>query len=112
MSGPRHPLDALEQALSDERQALLDNDVDNLLASNKAKLAALDGIERFELDGADAERVRELIAKNSANKVLLARRRREVTWSLRYLGMTGAGSTYRQDGTTKPETSLRYFGAG
>ncbi|TMN17015.1 flagellar protein FlgN, partial [Pseudoxanthomonas sp. X-1] len=72
------PLGALEQALQEERRALLDNDVMALLASTEAKVRALRQAEAHPPPAAAAARLDELRRLNQANGVLLARRRREV----------------------------------
>ena len=92
-----HPLDALESALQAERRALLEHDVDGLMRSTQAKLEALAAAERVARPD-DMARVGELHELNRANAVLLARRRREVSWALRQLGRSEASSAYDAKG--------------
>lgn len=107
-----HPLDALEQALQAERQALLEHDVDALLQSTQAKLAALREAERVA-GPQDHARISELHALNRANAVLLARRRREVAWTLRHLGRSEAGGTYDVSGfASVARAGGRWLGCG
>lgn len=92
------PLGALEQALQEERRALLDNDVMALLASTEAKVRALRQAEANPPPAAAAERLDDLRRLNQANGVLLARRRREVDWALRHLGRVESTGTYNAAG--------------
>ncbi|SEK52006.1 hypothetical protein SAMN05428989_0267 [Pseudoxanthomonas sp. GM95] len=92
------PLGALEQALQEERRALLDNDVLALLASTEAKVRALRQAEAAPPDHSAAERVNALRQLNQANGILLARRRREVDWALRHLGRVESTGTYNAAG--------------
>ena len=85
-AGIEPALEALEQALKAEREALLAHDVDALLASTDAKLTALRRAESLAADAGSAERLGQLRDFNQANGVLLARRRREVNWALRHPG--------------------------
>jgi hypothetical protein len=98
MNAQAHPLDALEDALNEERRALLDHDVDALLRSTQAKLDALRAAERAGATAGDAPRVLALSELNHANGALLARRRREVNWALRHLGRLDADATYDASG--------------
>lgn len=106
------PLDTLEGALQAERRALLEHDVDALLASTQAKLAALKRVERHALDASAVARVTELSELNRANSVLLARRRREVTWALRHLGRTEATGVYDAGGRAAARAQTRSLGVG
>ncbi len=92
------PLEALEHALLEERRALLEHDVDALLRSTEAKLVALRAAEAGGASAADAQRVLALSELNQANGALLARRRREVNWSLRHLGRIDADPVYDASG--------------
>lgn len=113
MSSPvDHPLEALEQALSAERQALLEHDVDALLSSTAAKLAALRRAEALPPEAGIVERVTVLSALNQANGVLLARRRREVGWALRHLGRLESTGVYDAGGQPGARPQARYLGAG
>jgi flagellar biosynthesis/type III secretory pathway chaperone len=103
-----HPLEALERALHEERRALLDHDVDALLSSTQAKLAALRQAEALSVAADDTERVLALSALNQANGALLARRRREVNWSLRHLGRLDADTVYDASGQSgaRPQSRI------
>ncbi|TBR09309.1 MAG: flagellar protein FlgN [Lysobacter sp.] len=105
-------LDALEQALQEERRALLDNDVEALLQSTQAKLVALRCAETLLPGQADAGRVTALGELNRANSVLLARRRREVGWALRHLGRVESAGVYDAGGQAGVRPQSRYFGVG
>lgn len=111
MSLAVHPLDALESALQAERRALLEHDVDALLRSTQAKLEALAEAERTA-SAEDVARVSELHELNRANAVLLARRRREVAWTLRHLGRSEANSVYNGAGYASAQTQSRWLGSG
>ena len=111
MSLAVHPLDALESALQAERRALLEHDVDALLRSTQAKLEALAEAERTA-GAADMPRVSELHELNRANAVLLARRRREVAWTLRHLGRNEANDVYNGAGYASAQTQSRWLGSG
>ncbi|QNN46731.1 flagellar protein FlgN [Thermomonas brevis] len=106
-----HPLDALESALQAERRALLEHDVDALLRSTQAKLEALSAAERVA-GSADMARVGELHELNRANAVLLARRRREVAWTLRHIGRTEASGVYDGSGYANARAQSRWLGSG
>ena len=112
MTGDLHPLDALERALHEERRALLEHDVDALLGSTKAKLAALRQAEASQVGANDASRVLALSELNQANGALLARRRREVNWSLRHLGRVDADSVYDASGQSGAKPQARCLGVG
>ncbi|WP_240318580.1 flagellar protein FlgN [Lysobacter sp. TY2-98] len=105
-------LDALECALQDERQALLDNDADALLRSTQAKIAALRRAESLQPGHADAMRVSALSELNRANGILLARRRREVTWALRHLGRVESSGVYDAGGQAGVRPQSRCLGVG
>ncbi|MFZ5755475.1 MAG: flagellar protein FlgN [Pseudomonadota bacterium] len=79
-------LDTLEAALQAERHALIAHDIQGLMAANSDKLAALQALESDPPPAALQARVLALSELNRANGALLARRRREVNWALRYLG--------------------------
>ncbi len=111
-AGIEPALEALEQALKAEREALLAHDVDALLASTDAKLAALRRAESLAPDAGAAERLGELRAFNQANGVLLARRRREVNWALRHLGRIESTSVYDAAGQPGARPQARCLGVG
>jgi len=98
MNAPAHPLDVLEDALNEERRALLDHDVEALLRSTQVKLEALRAAEQAGANASDAPRVLALSELNQANGALLARRRREVNWALRHLGRLDADTVYDANG--------------
>ena len=103
-------LDSLEQALQAERRALLEHDVDALLNSTQAKLAALRRVESQPLHGHASERVALLTCR--ANSVLLSRRRREVTWALRHLGRVESTGVYDAAGHAGARPQARCLGIG
>lgn len=111
-SSMQHPLDALELALGAERQALLDHDVDALLSSTAAKVAALRRAETLPPDAAMAGRLASLRDLNQANGVLLARRRREVAWALRHLGRVESTGVYDASGQASAIRQARCLGVG
>lgn len=107
-----YPLDALEMALQAERRALLEHDVDALMQSAQAKLVALRDAERIAGPD-DHARISELHELNRANAVLLARRRREVAWTLRHLGRSEATGTYDVSGfASTARAGGRWLGCG
>lgn len=112
MNSERHPLDTLEDALGKEREALLARDIPGLLETTHAKLQALKACEGCSIEEADATRVARLSEMNRENGVILARRRREVGFLMRTMGMLDEGSTYQANGATPVRPHLRYFGAG
>lgn len=112
MSLGADPLEALEQALNAERCALLEHDVGALLDSTAAKLAALRRAETLPPDAAAAERLTALRALNQANSVLLARRRREVSWALRHLGRVESTGVYDSTGQPGARPQARCLGVG
>lgn len=105
-------LDALQRALEDERRALLDNDAEALLQSTQAKIVALRRAETLQPGHAEAERVMALSELNRSNGILLARRRREVTWALRHLGRVESSGVYDAGGQAGARPQSRYLGVG
>lgn len=105
-------LDALERALQDERQALLDNDADALLRSTQEKITALRRAEALQPGHADASRVIALSELNRSNGILLSRRRREVTWALRHLGRVESSGVYDAGGQAGVRPQSRCLGVG
>ena len=105
-------LDSLERALQAERRALLEHDVDALLDSTQAKLSALRQVESQPLRGDAPARVSALSEFNRANSVLLARRRREVTWALRHLGRIESNGMYDAGGQSSTRPQARCLGVG
>lgn len=105
-------LDALEQALQAERRALLEHNVEALLQSTQAKLVALRQVEAQPAANADVVRVTALSELNRANSVLLARRRREVSWALRHLGRVEATGVYDAGGQSGVRPQARCLGVG
>ena len=102
----------LEQALQAERLALLDHDVEALLRSTQAKLAAVRALQGLPADALPAERVHALNDLNQANHVLLSRRRREVGWALRQLGRVEAAGVYDASGQSGVRPQARCLGVG
>ena len=109
---PEHPLEALERALEAERRALLDHDVDALLASTAAKLEALRRAESAQPGVVAAERLEALRQQNQANGVLLSRRRREVGWALRHIGRVESTGVYDARGQSGTRPQARCLGVG
>lgn len=107
-----HPLQALELALDAERRALLEHDAEALLRSTAAKLAALREAERLPTDARDAARLSALRDLNHANGILLARRRREVSWALRHLGRVESTGVYDATGQPGASPTARCLGVG
>ena len=105
-------LDALECALQDERRALLDNDAEALLRSTQAKIVALRRAETLQPGHAEAARVTALSELNRSNGILLARRRREVTWALRHLGRVETSGVYDAGGQAGVRPQSRCLGVG
>ncbi|SKA21296.1 hypothetical protein SAMN02745674_02467 [Lysobacter spongiicola DSM 21749] len=105
-------LDALDRALQAERRALLEHDVNALLDSTREKLSALRLVESQPLRDDASERVLALSEMNRANNVLLARRRREVSWALRHLGRTEASGVYDAGGHSSARPQARCLGVG
>lgn len=90
-------LDRLADAIENERDALVHNDVNALVRVTAEKLEVLRELEKAPpVDQAD--RVRDLALRNLANGKLLARRRREVNLALRQLGRTDTGVGYGANG--------------
>jgi hypothetical protein len=109
---PQVALDALEQALQDERRALLENDAEALLRSTQAKVVALRQAESAAPGLADAPRVTALSELNRANGILLSRRRREVSWALRHLGRVESAGVYDAGGRASMRPQSRVLGVG
>jgi flagellar biosynthesis/type III secretory pathway chaperone len=107
-----HPLEALERALDAERRALLENDVDALLASTADKLAALRRAESAQPGVVAAERLEALRERNQANGILLSRRRREVSWALRHIGRVESTGVYDSHGQPGARPQARCLGVG
>ncbi len=107
-----HPLEALERALDAERRALMDNDVDALLASTAAKLEALRRAESAPPGLEAAARLEALRLQNQANSVLLSRRRREVGWALRHIGRVESTGVYDSRGQAGARHQARCLGVG
>jgi hypothetical protein len=107
-----HALEALEIALTAERRALLEHDADALLSSTAAKLVALRQAENLPPDARNAERLLALRDFNQANGILLARRRREVSWALRHLGRLESTGVYDATGQPGASPTARCLGVG
>jgi hypothetical protein len=107
-----HPLEALEHALNAERRALLEHDVDALLVSTADKLAALRRAESVPPDVGNVVRLSALRELNQANSVLLARRRREVSWALRHIGRVESTGVYDSTGQPGARPQARCLGVG
>ncbi len=106
-------LDDLAAALAEERRAILEHDVPALIDSTQRKLETLRRIEQSFRDAATPEleaRVVELSQGNQANGALLARRRREVNWTLRHLGRSEASGAYDVRGQTAVAAGGRPLG--
>jgi flagellar biosynthesis/type III secretory pathway chaperone len=99
MNGPDVWLDRLDAALAEERRALIEHDVEALVRSTRDKLDALRQLEAEPPAAEFAHRLRTLAEANRANGALLARRRREVNWSLRHLGRGEAAPAYDAQGS-------------
>lgn len=104
-------LGTLELALQAERRALLEHDVDGLLRSTETKLAAVRALQGLPPAALPAHRVGELAALNQANHALLARRRREVAWTLRHLGRMDSTGVYDASGQSGARPQARCLGA-
>jgi hypothetical protein len=109
---PGDPLDELERALHAERSALIEHDVDALLRSTQSKLAAVRVLQAMPADAVEPARVSELNALNQSNHALLARRRREVTWTLRHLGRLESAGVYDASGQPGTRPQVRSLGVG
>lgn len=105
-------IDALANALDDEGRALARNDAEGLLQANRAKLSALAVLEGSPPPPESHQRLRELMDRNRANGMLLARRQREVRWALRHLGRSETSSGYARDGRLAAGLSGRALGIG
>lgn len=105
-------IDALAKALDDESVALARNDAERLLEANRAKLAALTELQGSPAPLESHDRLRELMERNRANGLLLARRQREVRWALRHLGRTEVSGSYARDGRLSSASSGRALGTG
>lgn len=108
-------LDELTCALADERRAILEHDVEALIDSTRRKLDSLRAIERSvqaDVGPGLQARLVELSQGNQANGALLARRRREVNWTLRHLGRSEASGAYDVKGQTSVMASPRALGMG
>jgi hypothetical protein len=105
-------LATLEQALHAERRALLEHDVEALLQSTQSKLAAVRVLQSLSPASVAADRLTELSAFNQANHVLLARRKREVSWTLRYLGRMESAGVYDALGQPGFRPQARCLGVG
>lgn len=105
-------LTELEQALQAERRALLDHDVEALLRSTQAKLAAVRAVQSLPATAAEPERVARLSELNQANHILLNRRRREVGWALRQLGRVESSGVYDASGQSGARLQARCLGVG
>lgn len=99
-SGMSEPLQRLSDALDGERQALVEHDVPALIQATSEKLEALRVLEA-QLPLGEVERLQELAERNRANGALLARRRREVDWTLRQLGRSENASAYDAKGQSQ-----------
>jgi len=93
----KNVLDRLAAALADERQALLERNVQHLLESSEVKRAALQALEAAPPAAAD-ERLRELAEANRMNGILLARRQHEVGVMLNALERHDAPTAYNAQG--------------
>jgi flagellar biosynthesis/type III secretory pathway chaperone len=114
MSAALNPwLERLAAALDQERQAILEHDVEALIRSTGDKLDALRQLEAA-MPAADADglepRLAELSQLNHANGALLARRRREVNWALRHLGRSESSGAYDAHGQTNTMQVSRPLG--
>jgi hypothetical protein len=112
MMTPTAALDGLAAALAAERQALIDNNADQLVRANEAKLVALRAVEASPPPADAHERIAELAALNRANGALLARRHREVRWALRHLGRVEAAPSYSANGLLASQPRGRALGVG
>lgn len=105
-------MDALAAALEAESRALIDNDADRLLSANDAKLVALRQLQLGAGAGVSPQRLHELMERNRANGVLLARRQRQVRWALRHLGRVDGQQNYGANGRVATYTERRALGIG
>lgn len=95
-------LDAFAAALDAERQALLARDADALRTACAAKTDCLRRLAQVDAShfapGPHAERLRALADLNRANGELIARRRRDVEWTLSRLGRATPAPAYDPSG--------------
>lgn len=106
-------LDALAASLAEERCAILEHDVQALIRSTQDKLESLRRVEQSVEGTVSPElqaRLMELSQGNLANGALLARRRREVNWTLRHLGRSEASGAYDVKGQTTTLAPTRALG--
>ncbi len=106
-------LDNLAAALAEERRAILEHDVEALIRSTHEKLESLRQVEdavRNTDATLIATRLSELAQANQANGALLARRRREVNWTLRHLGRSETPGAYDSHGQTSRLSATRPLG--
>lgn len=101
-------LDAFGAALESERHALLQRDAEALKAACAAKNDCLRLLARVDtanfVAGPHADRLRALADLNRANGELIARRRRDVEWTLTRLGRAVRTPDYDPSGlqSTRP----------
>lgn len=102
-------LERLTAALSEERRAILEHDVEALIRSTQEKLESLRSLENAApIASAEFEtRLSALAEANHANGALLARRRREVNWALRHLGRSESAGAYDAQGQTNAVKTTR-----
>jgi flagellar biosynthesis/type III secretory pathway chaperone len=106
-------LERLAAALSEERRAILEHDVEALIRSTQEKLESLRSLENLVPPAAPAasadfeSRLSALAEANHANGALLARRRREVNWALRHLGRSESAGAYDAHGQTNTVKATR-----
>ncbi len=95
-------LDAFGAALEAERHALLHRDAEALKAACAAKTDCLRRLALVDtanfVAGPHAERLRALADLNRANGELIARRRRDVEWTLTHLGRATRTPDYDPSG--------------
>jgi hypothetical protein len=95
-------LDTFAAALDAERAALLSRDAESLRAACAAKTDCLRQLAQVDsthfVPGPHAERLRALADLNRANGELIARRRRDVEWTLSRLGRTCRSPAYDPNG--------------
>lgn len=104
-------LDAFAAALEAERRALLARDADGLRQACAAKNDCLRGLAQTDtsnfLPGPHAERLQALADLNRANGELIARRRRDVEWTLSRMGRSDTAVAYDPQGVLGSTTSAR-----
>jgi hypothetical protein len=95
-------LDTFAAALEAERAALLSRDAEALRAACAVKTDCLRKLAQVDVGnfapGPHAERLRALADLNRANGELIARRRRDVEWTLSHLGRTTGAPAYDPNG--------------